>query len=105
MGADKGGGGAAAGASVGGTGGGAAFTRGLNQANWGGAAVSASRPSSAAVCSQGARAIRNAGGRVVVESERTATVFGMPGAAIRADVVDEILGLPDIAAYLAGLGI
>lgn len=54
---------------------------------------------------EGARAIRNAGGRVIVESERTAAVFGMPGAAIRADVVDEILGLPDIAAYLAGLGV
>ncbi len=51
----------------------------------------------------GARAIRAAGGRVIAESEETAIVHGMPGAAIRAGVVDRILPLGDIATYLATL--
>ncbi len=39
----------------------------------------------------GARAIRAAGGNVVAESEETAVVFGMPGAAVRAGVVTDCL--------------
>lgn len=52
---------------------------------------------------EGARAIRDAGGSVIVESQETAVVFGMPGAAVRAGVVSKILPLPAIAEYLAQL--
>jgi two-component system chemotaxis response regulator CheB len=38
---------------------------------------------------QGARAIRGVGGVVVAESEETAVVYGMPGAAARAGVVSD----------------
>jgi two-component system chemotaxis response regulator CheB len=51
----------------------------------------------------GAKAIRAAGGTVVAESEETAVVFGMPGAAARAGVVNELMPLPQIAEYLSGL--
>ncbi len=51
----------------------------------------------------GARAIRAAGGKVIAESELTAVVHGMPGAAIRGGVVDGVLPLGDIATYLATL--
>ncbi len=52
---------------------------------------------------KGARAIRAAGGRVIAESEETAIVNGMPGAAIRAKAVDRVMKLGEIAAYLATL--
>jgi two-component system chemotaxis response regulator CheB len=48
----------------------------------------------------GARAIRAAGGTVIAESEATAVVYGMPGAAVRAGVVNESLSLPDIIEFL-----
>lgn len=48
----------------------------------------------------GARAIVDAGGVVVAESEETAVVYGMPGAAVRRGVVARSLPLPEIAAYL-----
>jgi two-component system chemotaxis response regulator CheB len=51
----------------------------------------------------GARAVRDAGGIVVAESETTAVVNGMPGAVVRAGLATHVLGLPDIAAFLAGL--
>jgi two-component system chemotaxis response regulator CheB len=51
----------------------------------------------------GARAIRAGGGSVVAESEETAVVYGMPRAAVRAGVVNESMGLPQIAEYIAGL--
>lgn len=53
---------------------------------------------------EGARAIRDAGGVVVVESEETAVVYGMPGAVARAGLATEVLPLPKIADYLATLG-
>jgi two-component system, chemotaxis family, protein-glutamate methylesterase/glutaminase len=53
---------------------------------------------------EGAKAIRAAGGRVIAESHETAVVNGMPGAAVRAGVASEVLPLPQIAEYLAGLG-
>lgn len=53
---------------------------------------------------EGAKAIRDAGGRVIAESEETAVVYGMPGAAVRAGVVHEIMPLSAIAEYLAALG-
>ncbi len=52
---------------------------------------------------EGAKAIRNAGGRVIAESHETAVVNGMPGAAVRAGVASEVLPLPQIAEYLAAL--
>jgi two-component system chemotaxis response regulator CheB len=52
---------------------------------------------------EGARAIRAAGGIVIAESHETAIVNGMPGAAVRAGVVSEVLPLPAIADYLAQL--
>ncbi len=52
----------------------------------------------------GARAIRAAHGRVIAESEETAVVYGMPGSAVKAGVVDEILPLPMIGNYLTLLG-
>lgn len=52
----------------------------------------------------GARAIREAGGTVIAESQETAVVYGMPGAAVRAGVVSQSLPLPAIAELVAGLG-
>ncbi|MGE0327985.1 MAG: CheB methylesterase domain-containing protein, partial [Polyangiaceae bacterium] len=53
---------------------------------------------------EGAKAIRAAGGRVIAESEETAVVYGMPGSAVRAGVVNEVMPLPAIADWLAELG-
>jgi len=52
---------------------------------------------------EGAKAIRDAGGQVIAESQETAVVFGMPGAAVRAGVASRVLPLPAIAEYLAAL--
>jgi two-component system chemotaxis response regulator CheB len=52
---------------------------------------------------EGAKAIRDAGGQVIAESQETAVVFGMPGAAVRAGVASKVLPLPAIAEYLASL--
>ena len=49
---------------------------------------------------EGVRAIKQAGGRVVAESEQTAVVFGMPHQAIRTGVVDAVLPLPEIASVI-----
>jgi two-component system chemotaxis response regulator CheB len=46
---------------------------------------------------RGVVAIKQAGGRVVAESEETAVVFGMPQQAIRSGSVDAVLPLPLIA--------
>lgn len=48
----------------------------------------------------GARAIRAAGGTVIAESDQTAVVYGMPGAAARAGVVNESLPLHQIVEFL-----
>lgn len=50
---------------------------------------------------EGARAIKEAGGMVVAESQETAVVYGMPGAAVRAGVADKVLPLPEIAELIA----
>jgi len=50
---------------------------------------------------EGAKAIRAAGGVVIAESQETAVVNGMPGAAVRAGVASEVLPLPAIGEYLA----
>jgi two-component system chemotaxis response regulator CheB len=52
---------------------------------------------------EGGRAIRSAGGVVIAESQETAVVNGMPGAAVRAGVASLVLPLPAIAEYLAAL--
>jgi two-component system chemotaxis response regulator CheB len=44
----------------------------------------------------GAAAVKQAGGRVVAQNESTAQHFGMPGAAILAGGVDEVLALDEI---------
>ncbi len=52
---------------------------------------------------EGGRAVRGAGGVVLAESEETAVVNGMPGAAVRAGVASQVLPLPAIGDYLAQL--
>ena len=49
----------------------------------------------------GARAVLQAGGSVIAESETTAVVNGMPGAAVRAGVASHVLPLGGIADFLA----
>lgn len=48
----------------------------------------------------GLRAVRNAGGRVIAQDEATSVVFGMPGAAISAGLVDVVLPLTAIVAQI-----
>jgi two-component system chemotaxis response regulator CheB len=52
---------------------------------------------------EGARAIREAGGTIIAESQETAIVNGMPGAAVRAGLATEVLPLPAIGEYLSRL--
>jgi two-component system chemotaxis response regulator CheB len=50
---------------------------------------------------EGARAIRDAGGTIIAESQETAVVNGMPGAAVRAGVASQVMPLPEIGDYLS----
>ncbi len=52
---------------------------------------------------EGARAILEAGGTVIAESQETAVVFGMPGAAVRAGVVSKVLPLKEIGDHLGAI--
>lgn len=45
----------------------------------------------------GLRAVKQCGGTVIAQDEATSVVFGMPGAALGANVVDETVGLDQIA--------
>jgi two-component system, chemotaxis family, protein-glutamate methylesterase/glutaminase len=45
---------------------------------------------------RGARAIKNAGGYVLAQDEATSVIFGMNAEAIKAGVVDQVLGIDDI---------
>src|SRR4051812_5320837 len=49
----------------------------------------------------GARAVKAAGGRVLVEAESTCTVYGMPRAVAEAGLADEILPLDELADAIA----
>ena len=45
---------------------------------------------------RGARAIKTAGGFVLAQDEATSVIFGMPAEAIKAGVVDQVLGIDEI---------
>jgi len=49
---------------------------------------------------EGARAIRDAGGLVIAESQETAVVYGMPGAVVAAGIPQKVLALTQIAELL-----
>src|SRR5207249_9868942 len=46
---------------------------------------------------EGLRAIREAGGRTLAESQETCVIYGMPKAAVEAGVVDRTAPLPRVA--------
>jgi two-component system chemotaxis response regulator CheB len=50
---------------------------------------------------EGARAVRRAGGRILVEAEETCTVYGMPRAIAEADLADAVLPLPELPKAIA----
>ena len=52
---------------------------------------------------KGAQIVKRVGGIVIVQDEATSEFFGMPGAAIKAGLVDRILPLEDIAPALEAL--
>ncbi len=49
---------------------------------------------------EGAKAVKAAGGRVLVEAESTCAVYGMPRAIAEAGLADEILPLDELAAAI-----
>jgi len=51
----------------------------------------------------GLRAVRSAGGRIIAQDEETSVVFGMPGAAVAAGLVDDTLPLAAIGPRLREL--
>ena len=50
---------------------------------------------------EGARAVKSRGGRVLVESEESCTVFGMPRAVVEAGLADAVLPLDQLAEAIA----
>jgi len=52
---------------------------------------------------EGLRAAKAAGGRVIAQDEASSVIFGMPGEAVSAGVVDQILGLDSIARRIVEL--
>jgi two-component system chemotaxis response regulator CheB len=53
--------------------------------------------------SAGLKAIRDAGGRAIVQDRETATIFGMPQAAANAAGVDRMTALGDVASVITEL--
>jgi two-component system chemotaxis response regulator CheB len=51
----------------------------------------------------GLGAIQRAGGYIIAQDEATSVVWGMPGSAVQADLADEVIALPDIAAAAAAV--
>jgi two-component system chemotaxis response regulator CheB len=51
----------------------------------------------------GLRAIRNAGGQIIAQDEKTSIVFGMPGAAVAAGLAHLVLPLEAIAPRMVAL--
>jgi two-component system chemotaxis response regulator CheB len=51
----------------------------------------------------GLLALRRAGGHTVVQDEESAVVYGMPGAAIALDAVDQVVAINKMAAYLGSI--
>jgi two-component system chemotaxis response regulator CheB len=49
---------------------------------------------------EGMAAVRAAGGRTLAQDRASSTIWGMPRAAVEAGVVDEVVGLDDIAGKL-----
>ena len=49
---------------------------------------------------KGVKAVKGAGGCVLAQDEATSTIFGMPAEAIKTGVVEEVLGLDEIAPAL-----
>ena len=45
----------------------------------------------------GLRAVRQTGGRVLAQDERSSVIFGMPGAAIAAGLADHVLPIDAVA--------
>jgi two-component system chemotaxis response regulator CheB len=45
----------------------------------------------------GLRVVKQCGGTVIAQDQASSVVFGMPGAALRAKIVDDTVGLDQIA--------
>jgi two-component system chemotaxis response regulator CheB len=52
---------------------------------------------------EGLKAVKAAGGRVLAQDEASSVVYGMPGEAVAAGVVDAVLTIDDMATRLAEL--
>ena len=51
----------------------------------------------------GLRILKDRGGYVIAQDEKTSDIFGMPNQAAKAGVVDAVVALPDVARYLERL--